>query len=287
MGRLIVTRVSYAADVVPRTAVIALLVTLAACARPPRPVLQPHTETIPHIGINAGPERFTPDYLEHFSAWGAITVRTGVRSADEARRVLQSLQPYPTLRVLLLVEKADDGLVQALLSVKDLPQLAGVELGNELELAGLSADQFAAWMQRAHALLVAGGWRRDVISGGVYTVTAATLRYAAPALARTPCDVLLGVHLYGDSSDRVLADLQQAAGCHPIAVTEFGMPSRTPKEDAAQAAYLTEKLNALRRLGVTYALIYQCCSAPDRSNLSNFGLERADRSWKPFQPLVR
>ena len=270
-----------------RTAVFALVAALGACARLPRPVLQPHTETIPHIGINAGPERFTPDYLEHFSAWGRITIRTGVRSVDEARRVLQSLPPYPSLRVLLLVEKADRALVQALLLVKDFPQLAGVELGNELDLAGLSADEFATWTQTAYDLLIGGGWHRDVISGGIYTVTAATLRYAAPALARLPCEALFGVHLYGNSSDRVLADLQQAAGCHQIAVTEFGMPSRTPKEDQAQAAYVADKLNAFRRVGATYALIYQCCSAPDRSNLSNFGLERADRTWKPFQPIAR
>src|SRR5580765_5629777 len=141
-----------------RKMVFALVVALSACVRMPRPVLLPHAEPIAHVGINAGPERFTPDYLEHFSAWGAITIRTGVRSVDEARRVLRSLPPYPSLRVLLLVEKADPALVQGLLAVKDLPQLAGVELGNELDLAGLSANEFATWTQTAHGLLTAGGW---------------------------------------------------------------------------------------------------------------------------------
>jgi hypothetical protein len=264
-----------------------LTVTLGACASLPRPVLQPHSQPITHIGINAGPERFTPDYLEHFSGWGTITIRTGVHSADEARRVLQSLPPYPSLRVLLLIEKADRALLGQLLAVKELPQLAGIELGNEMDLAGLSADEFAVWMQTAHDLLAAGGWPHDVISGGIYTVTDQTLRYAAPALARVPCEVLFGVHLYGDSSDRVLANLQQAAGCHKIAVTEFGMPSRTSSEDQAQAVYVNEKLAAFRLVGATYALIYQCCSAPDNSNLSNFGLQRADGSWKPFRPIAR
>ncbi len=268
-------------------AVVTSLAVTSACARLPRPVLQPHAEPIPHIGINAGPERFTADYLEHFAAWGPTTIRTSVRSGDEVPRIMRAVESYPSLRVLLLVEKADLSLVQLVLPVKDHPQLAGVELGNELDLAGLSPQEFAAWTARARDLLIANGWTHDIVTGGIYTVTDDTLRYAAAALAAMPCDVLFGVHLYGDSSDRVLADLQQAAGCHKIAVTEFGMPSRTRREDEQQAAYAAEKIAAFRRLGAAYAIIYQCCSAPDNSNLSNFGLQRADRSWKPFEPLAR
>jgi hypothetical protein len=258
-----------------------LIAIVSGCAALPAPVLQPHTAPILHRGINAGPERFTPVYLQFLAAYQQrLVVRTAVLSAEDAVRVLDAVQPYPDLSVLLLVEHADLDLVQALLVVKDHPQLAGIELGNELDLLGLSPAAFAAFVTTATQLLTAGGYRGDILSGGLYTVSDETLAYAAPMLAALPCDQVFGVHLYGDASDAVLARLQQAAGCHQIAVTEFGMASRTPSEDQAQALYLQAQLTAFTRLGARYALIYQCCSGPSASNLDNFGIVTFDNTPK-------
>jgi hypothetical protein len=98
-------------------------------------------------------------------------------------------------------------------------------------------------------------------------------------LDNLPCEAIFSVHLYGDSSDAILAPLQQAAGCHRIAVTEFGIQASTPTGDVAQLAYLQEKLRAFTRLGAIYATIYSLPYGP--SDLDAFGLRRMDGTWKP------
>lgn len=270
---------------VGRFTAASILILALGCASNPashQAAAQPHTTPIPHVGINMGPERFTPFYLQFLAAYKKpLTIRTGVQSAEQAAQILEAARQYPDLSVLLLVEKPDLALVSALLSVKDAPALIGIELGNELDLQGLTAFQFSDFTNNSVALLTLGGYHGYLISGGIYTVDADTLAYAAPMLASLPCDAVFGVHLYGDASDPILAPLQAAAGCHQIAVTEYGMPSRTPQEDQGQAAYLTEQTAAFTRLGARFAIIYQLISGPSTSNLDNFGLLRVDNTPKP------
>lgn len=262
---------------------LAIVALSMACAVGPRPVLTPHTEPIPHLGINLGPERFTPVYLEYLaSIQRPLTLRVGVHSGVQAAAVLSEVAPYPDLTVLLLVEQPDLGLVADLLAVKDAPQLAGVELCNECDLQGLTPWQFGDFISRGSQILRQGGYEGLILIGAVYTVDHHEpqdfLTYVRPALVACP-DCVLALHWYGDTSDEWLARVQEIQ--RPIAVTEFGMPSRTPAEDDAQRIYLQEKLRAFTRVGARYAIVYQLVSGPSASNLDNFGLLRFNNTPKP------
>ena len=238
-----------------------------------------------------GPERMTPEYLQPLAALGSWqTLRVPVHSESEARDVLDAVQPYPTLSVLILIEKPDLGLVTSVLPVllKAWPgRLAGIELCNECDLQNVSAQDFGGFVWAAYLQLTHAGFTGDILSGGIYTVDDETLNYlvAAMVVGPWPQDITLGLHWYGDVSDHWLAEVQ--AFGHRTAVTEYGIPSRTPAGDAAQVAYLTSQTAAFQRLGASYALIYQCCSGPSASNLDNFGLWRFDGSQKPAFSLLK
>lgn len=275
------------------TAPLLYLLLTAGCAssvtRPPAPPLPPHTEPIAHLGINWAYGPFPAEPLQQLASYEReITIRAAVRSLAEAQTILQNLAPFPDLSVLFLIETANLSLVRDLSVLVHEPNVQAFECGNELDLAGVSPQAFADFVRGCSEILLQAGFKGDVISGGIYTVDTDTLAYAAPMLAQNNCgDVTFGVHLYGDSSDAVLARLRQVAGCHDIAVTEFGSPSRTPQEDAGQLAYLQEKLAAFQRLGVTYATIYQLASGPSPSNLDNFGIYRLDFTEKPGAAVLR
>lgn len=260
--------------------IIALLT--VACGGNPPPVVQPpHSEPIAHLGINAGPERV--ESVGHLAGLGPMVIRTAVQGAQQARDVLSAVEPYPGLTVLLLVEKPDLGLVAQLLNVKDHPQLHGVELVNEPELQGLTAQTWGGFVNAAYRQLIDGGWTKAILSGGLYTVDDSTVQYMRDA--NLPVGLTCRAwHFYGDWTDTVLAQMQQF-GC--AAITETGMPSRTPAEDQGQLAYLTEAKTAATRGGVRYFLIYQLASGPSTSNLDNFGLQRFDLTYKPAEALLK
>lgn len=234
------------------------------------------------MGLNAGPERFTPDNLSHLAALGSITLRTGVQNSQQARDVLTAVEPYPGLTVLLLVERPDLGLVAQLLSVKDHPQLAGAELVNEPELQGLTAQQWGAFVNAAYRQLMAGGWTKQIISGGLYTVDDSTIQYMREA--NLPVGLSCRAwHFYGDWTDAILAQMRQF-GC--VTITETGMPSRTPPEDQGQLAYLSQGKATADRGGAASFFLYQLASGPSASNLDNFGISRVDGTWKPAESVL-
>ncbi len=264
-----------------KTVIITLLV-CGGCALGPIPVLTPHTAPIPHQGINLGPawvQASSPNYRQILAAYKVpLTLRVPVQSAEEAKLVLAAVEAYPDLSVLLLVERPDLVLVTSLLAVKDHPQLRGFELGNELDLAGISAEQFGVFVLAGYRILREGGFLGNIISGGIYTVDSDSLSYLRAASLQWPADIMVGLHWYGDASDEWLAAVQSFA--RQIAVTEYGMAARNQQEELQQAAYLKEKATAFQRLGASFAIIYMLGSGPTQSNLDNFGILRADATPK-------
>ncbi len=251
------------------------------------------------LGINdAFHSPVAPDAAAHYCGWNRdIVLRSPILSAEQATALRQSVASCPRIHVLLLIEGADSTLAAALapdLQRTDLPPVWGVELGNERDLAGLSPEQFGAFVGAAHDALRAAGFTGNIVTGGIYTVDRHEPQdfatYLAPAIAACP-DCIVGLHWYGDTSDSWLARVQ--ALNKPVAVTEFGMPSCTAAQDDAQLAYLQEKLAAYARVPALVAIVYQRPSAPeacdnsDTSHFAHFGLQRPDGSWKPGEQVLR
>lgn len=262
-----------------RLLLAAAAIAAVACAVGPAPIFTPKTAPIPHVGLNAWPNELTPADLRTFVALGAKTLRVPVTSRQQAEDVLTAVDGSP-LSVLLLVEHDSDALVRALADL-DAPQLAGIELGNELDLAGLSPFQFGNWNVASYNTLKAAGWTKPILAGSVYAVTDDTLQYLHDARRWVgwPSDLITTVHWYQDADDATLERLQHFGA---LAVTETGLPSRTPSDDAAQAAFLRHMYLRAEQLGAQWWMVYQCCSGPSTSNLDNFGLLHLDRSPKGF-----
>lgn len=265
-----------------------------ASVSPFLPPLQVHTEPLAHLGVNINPAYITTLPLEPLVALGQpLVLRVPVQSYGQAYAVLAAVRAYPSLSVLLLVERPDLSLVSDLAPLGRLSgtELAGIELCNECNLQdGVTLYKFAEFTDTAIGVLQRAGWSKDIITGGLWLDddVRSSMRYAALMLDNlASCDILFGVHPYGSVSDDVLQELQSAAGCHRLAATEFGMPSRTPAEDAAQLAYLQEQFAGLRRGGAVYALIYRWESGASATDLDNFGLTRLDRSVKPGADVLR
>ena len=249
------------------------------------------------LGINdAYHSPLGPDVAAHYCDWNKdIVLRSPILSAEQATALRQSVASCPRIHVLLLIEGADSALAAAIapdLQRLDLPPVWGVELGNERDLAGLTPQQFGAFVGTAHDALRAAGFTGNIVTGGIYSVDRHEPQdfatYLAPAIAACP-DCVVGLHWYGDTSDSWLARVQ--ALNRPVAVTEFGMPSCTAGQDDAQRTYLQEKLAAYARVPALVAIIYQRPSAPepcnnsDNSHLAHFGLQRPDGSWKPGEQV--
>lgn len=279
---------------VTKLLVIAIAVAgLQACASVAPPVLKPVSSPAPLLlGMNDGGHTGVPrPIVDRYCALNRdFVIRAAVLSVDEAAVVLDSLKPCARLRALLLVETNDLALVRALAAFsRTRADIWGIELGNELDLAGLTPWQFNDFIAQAWGLLRQAGYEGQIITGGIYTVDDHQpqdfLTYLRPALDSCP-DCVIGLHWYGNTSDAWLARVQ-ALGL-PVAVTEFGMPACTPAQEAAQLAYFTEKLSAFRRTGnVIAAIPYQRlsaaapCDGSDASHLAHFGLERPDGTLKP------
>ena len=275
-----------------------VLASLPACAvvarpRPPAAALRAVASPMPLLlGVNDGGHTGVPQAIaaRYCTANRDLLIRAAVSSADEARVVLDSLQACARLHGLLLVEKADVGLVQQLAPfLASRSDVWGVELGNELDLAGLTPPLFASFIGASRDALRAAGYRGRIVIGGTYTVDDHQPQdfeaYLRPAVTACP-DCLVALHWYGDTSDYWLARVQ-ALGWQ-VLVTEFGMPACTSTQENAQLAYYREKLSALRRPGnILGAVVYQRlsaaapCNATDASHLAHFGFERPDGSLKP------
>jgi len=251
------------------------------------------------LGINDGFHTpLAPELTAHYCEWNKdIVLRAPVLSPGQATALRQSVASCPRIHVLLLIEDADVALAAAIapeLQRPDLPPVWGVELGNERDLAGMRPQQFGAFVGASHDALRAAGFTGNIVTGGIYTVDRHEPQdfaaYLAPAIAACP-DCVIGLHWYGDTSNRWLARVQTLG--RPVAITEFGMPSCTARQDKAQHRYLQEKLAAFARIPALAAIIYQRasalepCNKSDKSHLAHFGLQRPDGSWKPAEQVLR
>jgi hypothetical protein len=279
----------------------ALLVFATACATAGTRRLKLADASAPRmlVGINdAFHSPLPPEIAAHYCETGRdIVLRAPVLSAGQATALRQSVAACPRIHVLLLVENADAALVASLAAslqtLQGLPSVWGIELGNELDLAGVTAEQFGVFVRGSRDALRGAGFTGNIVTGGIYTVDRHEPQdfatYLAPAI--TACsDCVIGLHWYGDTSDRWLARVQALE--RPVAITEFGMPSCTARQDNAQHVYLQEKLAAFARIPALAAIVYQRPSAPepcnnsDVSHLAHFGLQRPDGSWKPAEAIL-
>ncbi len=286
---------------------------LQACASitalPPAPPLKPVATAAPLLlGVNDGGHTgVPPEIVDRYCGWNReLVIRSAVLSVAEMNLVIDSLRPCTRLHSLVLVEKNDLALVQALAnwigtSCDRLPECDshlpwGIELGNELDLAGLTPWQFNDFIAQASALLRHAGYRGTIITGGIYTVDNHSPQdfetYLRPALDSCP-DCVVGLHWYGDTSEYWLARVQ-ALGL-PVAVTEFGIAACTPAQETAQLAYVRDRLTAYARPGnVQLAIVYQRlsasapCDGTDASHLAHFGFQRPgpDDSWNGVADLL-
>lgn len=263
-------------------------------SNPPVPT-QPHDFDLPlHLGVVGsyhGPLG-TAD-LQHLASYGAFTIRAAVSSKEQAQQIVDALKPYHTLTVLWLVEGANDQLVKDLIPILLTGPTVGIELGNELDLAGLTPTQFGQWITRSYTVLRAAGFTREIISGGTFSVQPATLRWIQQSGIDTwPADITLGVHRYGDPdtgqqgySSRVAETvaLQQLVKNREIAVTEFGYPTRTGADEEWEAQAVAKDLAAFKQLGADSAYLYQITDGTGTGNLDHFGLHTVDGRWKPVE----
>src|SRR6476646_1833534 len=273
-----------------------LILSACATARPrPRAVEALEAVTGPKmlLGINEGPA-VPPAVVAHYCGYNReFVVRAPVKSAADATAALDTIASCARLRSLWLVEKDDLALVHALALVASTRAPWGIELGNELDLAGLTAQQFAVWVRSARMILRDAGYSGIIVTGGVYSVDGHQPQdfedYVRPAMdACSDCHV--GLHWYGDTSEYWLSRVQHLGV--PSMVTEFGLPSCTPAQDAAQRTYVQQQLAAYARTGrVLASVFYQQnsadvpCNNSDTSHLAHFGLQRPDGSYKPVDAL--
>ena len=209
-----------------------LILSACATARPrPRAVAALEAVTGPKmlLGINEGPA-VPPAVVAHYCGYNReFIVRAPVKSAADATAALDTIASCTRLRSLWLVEKDDLALVRALALVASTRAPWGIELGNELDLAGLTAQQFAVWVRSARMILRDAGYSGIIVTGGVYSVDGHQPQdfedYVRPAMDACS-DCYVGLHWYGDTSEYWLSRVQHLGV--PAMVTEFGLPSCTP-----------------------------------------------------------
>lgn len=254
----------------------------------------------PHVaipfGINAGFHSGLPrDIVDHYCAWGRdVVVRSPVLSTAQADEVVASLASCARIHLLLLVERNDPALVASLTPWLLAHPGVRIELGNELDLLGLTPNQFAEFVCLSVDGLRQGGYTNEIVSGSIYTVDDHSPQdfdqYLAPMLAKCGSEITIGLHWYGYVSQ---AWIDRVKALHrPVSITEVGQASIDPATDAAQTIYLQEQGDAYALLGSLLhdVLVYQqasCPDAADHTNLCNYGIQRADRTWKPADNLFR
>lgn len=234
---------------------------------------------LPPLGVNDGFHGpLPPDVVARYCGH---TIRTPQRSADGLRAYYASIAACPTTRTIVLVEAPDLALAAAL--APELHDGDVLELGNELELAPheLTVAQYAAWLSAARSAVGVVIAPARLITGGVFTLNDDTKPYLLAARAACP-DCTLGIHLYEDLSDADVGWLQ-ALG-RPLAVTEFGFPTRCAAARAAeQHDWIAAQWARFALVpSITVAVVYQRPVGPTCSDLDTFGI-----AGQPAEALFR
>jgi hypothetical protein len=184
----------------------------------------------------------------------------------------QSVAGCPATHSIVLVEAPDVDLAAALASV--LHSGDALEIGNELELRPyeLTPAQYGEFLRRARVAVLAANPLAVLITGGVFTLNADTKPYLLAAAASCP-DCILGIHLYQALSDADLAWLTRLK--RPIAVTEFGAPTRCALNGGtAQKAWIDAQWAQFARVPtIVEAVVYQHAVGPTCSDLDTFGID--------------
>jgi hypothetical protein len=263
----------------------------SACATlPPGPVVPAPTPTNPALGV-VGSYRGPLDAATLSTlATTNLTLRAGVATAQQAQQIVDSVKPYPSLHVLWLVEAADDSIVKAIEPIAQASlQTWGIELGNELDLGGLSSKQFGDWVLRNHTWLRAAGYTGRVVSGGIFAVQPETLKWLTDAGSQNwPADIIIAVHRYGDpdSSDKYTSRdaenqaILQATRGHQVVVTEFGYPTHTSADEAWAAEAVKRDISWFGKLAAPLITQYQLLDGPGTGNIDHFGIKTVDGRWK-------
>lgn len=222
-----------------------------------------------------------------------IVLRAAVTSAEQARAIVAAVAPFANIKILWLVEKADGELLEALNPVisraDGFNPTIGIELGNELDLAGLTSAQFGAWTMAAYSALRANGFTAAIVSGGVYSVQPDTLAWLRGAgLYNWPKDLIVGVHRYGNPDggqqgyDSRTAETMALRGLgRQFAVTEFGYPMHDAAGEAWAADAALRDLAWFHAAGAVYSIWYQITDGPGTSDLDRYGVHTLNGRWKP------
>ncbi len=205
--------------------------------------------------------------------------RIPFRSVEQATTQYASVQRCASARIIWLIETKNLALTQQLATwLSDgtqQPQSLGVELGNELDLAGVSSHDFAVFVKAGRDMLRAAGWTRWIITGGIYEVNEGHASYAREALDAC-ADCIFALHWYGDDDDDTMNDVQSY---HRLfIVTETGAPScNKGRNEDTQALFLAERFQRLPQLGNLLGIIvYERASDTSGTDLGCFGTEQPD-----------
>jgi len=263
--------------------VLAIVGLIAYLKRPKKYTFQPYTGTLrAKFGINDfwHPDGGVPvEILEHYAAWGGdVTIRVPLENRQAAQVWFDAVAAFPTIQTIVLIEKPDSTLVDQIAPLAVKYNARAVELGNELDLAGLTSDEFATFVALGVDILTRAGFKGDIISGGVYTVSEQTISWATPMLTRCP-SVVFGVHWYQSTDDNTCGMLQALR--RRIAVTEFGLPVLGTEQDK-QAEYTQRAMERFNLVPVEYMIYYERMRGPITStdNLDRFGIyEPETKTW--------
>ncbi len=236
-------------------------------------------------GINDGGYTGVPaDVADRYCAMqGPVEVRSAVQTVQQVGVIVASERRCPAIRTHLLIEQDRLDIADAIAPVSQ--GVNDIECGNELELAPRKLDiaPAAAFVGACAEHLRQGGFQGRILTAAIYTVDDQQLRRLRAYHAACPtCDCAL--HWYGDDF-RLWIPALRAIGCPGFAITETGMPSRSPADDQGQLAYVQEQLPGFWELGARVIEGYQRNSGPTSSDLDNFGWDRLDGTQKPVWQL--
>lgn len=272
----------------------ALLVATVGCAVP-RPRVVPQVKANETVvaqgpqgvvyGINDGGYTGVPSNVadRYCAMQGPVEVRSAVLTAQQLGVIVASERRCPAIRAHVLIEQDRLDVADAIAPLSQ--DVSDVECGNELELAPRKLDitRAAAFVGQCAQHLRQRGFQGRILTAAIYTVDDQELRRLRAYHAACPtCDC--AIHWYGDNFGAWVPALK-AIGCPGFAITETGMPSKTPADDQGQLAYIQEQLPMFWQLGVRLIEGYQRLSGPTSSDLDNFGWDRFDGTQKPVWQL--
>jgi hypothetical protein len=272
------------------------------------------------IGLNGmGDAPLPPNECDFIASWGPMTVRAGVTTADGAAWVLDTCDkttPRP-IQCLFLVQGIEPALVQDLGAVLRDRTDVGIELGNELNLAGVAPTDFGAFVLDSYTKLRDLGYRGEIWSGGLSDCRQSMLDYLTTAgVQEWPSDLGCAMHRYPEdpwTQDptigqgptrsawdkrerwREQADLMALLGNRPLAITEFGYHYELQHRghgERREATQLTEAQGAARlacdlwwfsQMNVQLATMYQWTDgdpADFNQAIARFGIRKSDGTFR-------